>query len=96
MEISDRNEQELATVKFIRWICDEKRVEKTINGCERQIDAHAGLPLDGVTLRLLYRAYHAARIKGSVDMKNGRADSPALDTVSTRSKYLVYPSHWNQ
>lgn len=50
--------------------------------------ARAGLPLDGVTLRLLYRAYHAAfraaRIKGSVDMKNGRADSPALEPDRAR------------
>ena len=45
--------------------------------------ARARLPLDGVTVHLLYRAYHAAfraaRIKGSVDMKNGRACDPALE-----------------
>ena len=45
--------------------------------------ARARLPLDGVTVHLLYRAYHAAfraaRIKGSVDMKNGRAYDPALE-----------------
>ena len=50
------------------------------------IRARAGLPLDPITIHLLFRAYRAAfraaRIKGSVDMKNGRADNPALGTNS--------------
>ncbi len=48
--------------------------------------ARVGLPLDAVTLRVLHRAYHAAfraaRIKGSVDMKRGSVDDPALDLAA--------------